>query len=137
MTTVGSNIGQLIVPVTLLSMPSPQVSETGGGQATLVVPLVVPVTLLSTPSSQVSETGGGQATLVVPVALLSTPPSQVSETGGGTGYVSRASSIIVYAIAASIRDRCRSRSTAFITGRGNSAISTIVCTNVTCFRCWW
>ena len=71
----------VIVPVTLLPMPSPQGSETGGVQATLVVP----VALLSTPLSQVSETGVVQATLVVallvPVALLSTPLSQVSETG--------------------------------------------------------
>ena len=85
-TTVGSNIGQLIMLVTLLSTPSPQVSETGGIQSTLVVPLVVLVTLLSTPSPQVSETGGIQSTLVVPlvvlVTLLSTPSPQVSETGG-------------------------------------------------------
>ena len=55
MTTVGSNRGQatvvvpLVVPVTLLPMPSAQGSVTGGVQATVVVPLVVPVALLSTP----------------------------------------------------------------------------------------
>ena len=101
------------MPVSLLFTPLPQVSETAGIQSKLVVPLVVPVALLSTPLPQVSEPGGGtRATLIVPVALLSTPLPQVSETGGGTGgYVNRTlkkySSIIVYATAASIRDRCR------------------------------
>ena len=94
-------------------MPLPQGSETGGVQATLVVSLIVPVTLLSMPLPQGSETGGVQATLVVPVTLLSMPLPQGSETGG-TGYVSRyvnrASNIVVYAIVASIRERCCSSS---------------------------
>src|SRR6187455_3392315 len=90
MTTVGSNIGQSIVSVALLSTPLPQVSETGGRQATVVVPLVVSVALLSTPLSQVSETGavvvGVQTSLLVetlvPSVLLSAPMSHVSDAGG-------------------------------------------------------
>ena len=84
-TTLGSNIGQLIVLVTLLSTPSPQVSETGGIQSTLVVP----VALLSMPLSQVSETGtviGVQPSLlveaIVPTVLLSAAMSHVSDAGG-------------------------------------------------------
>ena len=58
-------------------MPLAQ-EEIGGEQAR--VPLLVPVTLLSMPLAQGSETGGVQATLIapplmMPVALLSMPLS--------------------------------------------------------------
>ena len=80
---MGSNIGQILVPLVLLSIPLVQV-ETGGEQA--IVSLLVPVTLLSTPVPQGSETGGEQDTLMTPllivlVTLLSLPLSHVPSDG--------------------------------------------------------
>src|SRR5206468_3188808 len=69
-TTVGCNIGQLIVSVTLLSMPLTQGSETGGVQAMLIVPLIVSVALLSMPLPQVSETGVVVVVLVLVLVVL-------------------------------------------------------------------